>query len=254
MDVWNSIVNDFSMDTCMELHQFRLMADSMSRFKHITDIDRLITMGNYTGASGLLSMPIDAFANTTTNTVTGVSIADTTDADGIVNNYINYYKLLLKYMNSTLNASDSSLLNVLANKCPYIDGSVVFQSRTLYSIVFNDIKQYNDLGCVDKEGKGNDSCAARHTNGTNNAGIEQQYLLQPNPNNGNFTLLQLVTDNTQVEVQIFNEIGSKIYQKQVLFENGISKFTIKDLNTGIYLLQLKENTGKIYTVKFSVIY
>ena len=46
-------------------------------------------------------------------------------------------------------AADSAALSVLANMCPYSDGSVIFQARSLYSQVFNDMRQFNDLGCED---------------------------------------------------------------------------------------------------------
>ena len=240
-------------DSTEILDSFMVMANKRSRYQFLDSIEHFISAGDFATANSLIGLPIDSFANTDSNAITGAVMADDTTADNVVTNYIEYYRLLIKYMTDTLHSSDSSSLKILANKCPYVDGSVVFQARTLYSIVFNDIKQFNDLGCVDKEGIGNDSCGARHTNNEKNIGVEQQYLLQPNPNNGNFTLLQLITDIAPVEVQIFNETGVRIFKNQAVFENGISKFNIKDLNTGIYVLQLKDNKGGIFTVKFTVI-
>ena len=74
------------------------------------------------------------------------------------------------------------------------------------TVVFNDIHQFNDLGC---EGKSCD-IAARRANKTavtktiSNKN-KQQYSLYPNPNAGSITIAQSINDALPVKTEIMNE-------------------------------------------------
>lgn len=67
----------------------------------------------------------------------------------------------------------------------------------------------------------------------------------PNPNNGEFSLMNVTRDNiSQVDITIINLLGELVYSQQNLNLNSMESFNI-DISTvpnGMYLLSLKNNT------------
>ena len=247
--LYDQLQVDASMDTSIAIHTFRLMTNTVSRFKWLSEIENHIVMGDYTTANTLLSYPIDSFVNTSVDTITGVRIADTTAADLVVSNYVAYYKLLLKYQTNILSSDDSTLLIAIANKCPYIEGSIVFKARGLYNLVFTDVKQFNDLGC---EGKACDSGSRKTSHTSSDISDGQQYLLYPNPNNGIISLQQLLPDDKPVWAEVLNVAGTSIYKEQIQFSNGNSKLFVSNRISGTYLLHLIDSKGRMFTLKFVI--
>ena len=82
----------------------------------------------------------------------------------------------------------------------------------------------------------------------------QKYSLTPNPNDGNFILLQSIFENKPVDIDIFNATGISILKQQMVFENGLCKFNLGNVSPGLYLLQLLDEKGNRFSQKIIIKY
>jgi hypothetical protein len=81
---------------------------------------------------------------------------------------------------------------------------------------------------------------------------EQEYKLFPNPNDGNFTLSQLIPDEQPVHAEIFDMIGRSIYQSSFQFNNGMNHLKLRNFAPGVYLLKLKDAQQREFKFKFAI--
>jgi len=241
-------------DSSTILQTFALLSAN-SRFTYIDSIQKLINVGDDTDALILLADSITFMQDTLIDSISDVQIADGSTANTIVQNYKDYFSLLIKYQLGSLSNFDSSQLIALANKCPFIDGSIIYNVRTLYGIVFNSPRHFFDGGCdfIDS------TDVERRTGSGNNdnsnisavsAKSKQQYQIYPNPNNGIFILQQALLDINPVSIEILNETGSITYKSIVIFANKQANFHTTGLSNGVYLLKLIDSNGNVYTIKF----
>lgn len=212
-----------------------------TRFHWITDIEDALSTGNLNVAEELLnSQPAGSDAHEYGAAV----ITDYTEADYIVDNYAAYYRIYLAYQRGELSDDNLSDLDKLADKCPNVDGAVVFQARSLHRMIFDDQKQWDDDVCNgDAAGK-----SARNT-----AGLlkDQRYALSPNPNNGEMVLQQSVADEAPVKAILINAAGQTVYSGNLLFMGNKTNLSAKVI-PGLYMLNLTDAQGKTYHLKFIV--
>jgi len=83
-------------------------------------------------------------------------------------------------------------------------------------------------------------------------GNKQKYSLFPNPNDGNLTLLQLQPDSKPVMAEIWNAAGVSVFRGQLNFANGKTQLQIDKAMPGLYMLQLVDNSGNRFTIKFVI--
>lgn len=250
MALWNTIANDTTLaDSTDTLQQFWTLSAS-SRFARLNSIEQSLINGDSTTASILLSYGLDADTTTAIDTTTGVQIADDNLADTVVQNYLNFYKLLLKYQTSVLSSADTCLLNYLANLCPKRDGAIVYEARGLWNIVFDDPGTFND-NCDDAPDSTNKDtcslCAQRRANSVvksaSKINLEQKYIIYPNPNDGSFTLQELVEDGETVTLNIADILGRQVYNTNTSFEKQKIQMQIDGIPAGIYTLQITDSKG-----------
>jgi hypothetical protein len=252
--IWQNIVADTTLlDSSTVLAVFASLAQN-SRFAYLTDMETQLAEGNFDSVETMLTFPIDSMANTSTDSVSQVKMADGPGADFIVQNYQQFYSLYIKYMQDTLNGSDSLGIQALASLCPEINGTVVYQARALYSLVFNDLSVFNDDSCMDVDST---YSAERHSNAQGGGNAVQSnngqvYKLFPNPNNGSFTISQSTLDIQPVHAAIFDVVGRNIYEQNLLFNNGTDNLRLNTFVPGVYLLKLKDAEGREFRFKFVI--
>jgi len=253
MATYQATTTDTVIDTSV-LQAFNAMATTRSRYQGINTIETTLAAANYPAAQSLVSIGLDSMANTDSDVVTGAVMADGPAANSVVNNYKQYYYLLIKCQTDTLSASDSAGLVALANMCPYVDGSIIYNARALYSFVFNDLSMFADADCDPNAGSD-----ARHANTdsttspslSTGAGL-QQYKLFPNPNDGNLTLIQLIADTQPVNIEVLNATGVSVYNITLSFENAGTQLNIPDKVPGLYLIHLTDSKGRKFMLKFVI--
>jgi len=192
--------------------------------------------------------------NTDSDAVTGVVMADDTAANEVVHHYKRYYRLLLRLHDSTMNADDSTEVITLANMCPFVDGSVVYNARALYSYIYQDPRMFSDIGCEPEDRSSIAESRTSKIDSTVNSGVigDQSYILYPNPSNGYITIQQKVGDNNPVQAEVLNVTGMSVYKGLLHFENGITSLSMYNKVPGLYLLQLTDTKGNQFMLKFVI--
>lgn len=214
-----------------------------SRFKWLTDVEQALAVEDLATAQNLLNSPVSAMGMVSIGQQ-GLVITDIPEADYVVQNYTNYYNLYVKYLLGSMDSNDIASLHAIANLCPPIDGSVVYQARNLYQSITDQWETYND-SCVYSSGS-NFRIAQDYF-------PQQAYSLFPNPNGGFFYLKQQLRDMEPVHLRIYDLQGRIIYQSTLNF--GYRQEVAVQLGViapGMYLLQLCDSKGATYTLKTNI--
>jgi len=254
--LWQTLLIDTALlNSSTTLQAFYSMAES-SRYAYLTTIENYISVGNFSSACSMLATC--PTPNPQYDHATGAIVTDSAGATHVVNNYRKFYRILIHYLNGTISGDEKDSLISLAGLCPATDGTVVYQARGLYAMVFNDVSMFTDEGCnppdYGKPGRVSTSPAQQNAQLPlpNLSVQEQAYVLSPNPNNGSFALLQKVPDANPVNVEIWNAEGKILSAKMLQFNGGITHLNVQDVTPGLYLLKLQDSKGKIFIVKFVV--
>jgi len=160
----------------------------------------------------------------------------------------------MKYIRDALTTTDSTLLTALAEKCPFIDGSIIYNARTLYSLVFNSQKHFFDGGC---DTKVTDSTTRKSNKTFINSNITEAmpkngYMLFPNPNAGIFTITQQIHENITAQIDVWNDIGEKVFNKSVKFANGSVRIDLGKVSPGLYMLEITDRDGGQLMTKITI--
>lgn len=211
------------------------------RIGWLSNIKNAIAKGDKSTALTLLGYGIHTYIDT--------SIGDDTTADYIVTNYITLYNKYLLYQDTSLAGADSAVVKAIANLCPELNGNVVFEARALYRILYeDDTTVFNDTCNIDTSGM-----VGRYANNKKSMPLSlQQYQLFPNPNDGSFTLKQLNTDNTPVNISVQDVLGKRIFLQSMQFINNTTQVQVGNVPPGVYLLQIADGNGKTTNFKFVV--
>jgi hypothetical protein len=152
---------------------------------------------------------------------------------------------------------NSQLLNKfasIANKCPLSDGNAVYQARTLLQIIKNQYMEFTDSCDADKPS------VARLGKGTDNESdyvevLPNNFLLFPNPNNGEFNVLYNLNDKqSAIKVSLFDVAGKLVYQKELDTTTNFTSLNTIDLMNGIYHCIITDAKDiQLYTNKLVII-
>ncbi len=83
-------------------------------------------------------------------TSANAQMAVVSPTNSIEANYLNFYRIYWNYFNNSYSTYDSLTLINLCVKCPFIEGEVVYQARSLYNMIYEDILIFND-NCPSEE-------------------------------------------------------------------------------------------------------
>ena len=149
------------------------------------------------------------------------------------------------------------LIMVQTNLCPMSEGLVVYQARAFYTMLFDTVVIFDDSHCYCTV----DSFSARmahvktdtaNAHSENLQASKQSYWLYPDPNNGNITIQQKITDKQLVSVRVRNAAGVNIYQGALQFNDKKANLQLKGVSAGLYILQLIDAQGNSFGLKFTV--
>lgn len=186
----------------------------------------------------------------------------------IENNNKIFYNIYNNYLqNSNLNVSDRLALFILAHQCPFTDGPIVYQARALHSIVTEEVKPYNDLGCEDRGYSRSPSDSS--ANGVSASDVEVESLLAsnekktqatfkrismydiyPNPANDYFSIISNVRSE-KLELKITDVSGKLLVKKSIITSNYSAELPV-DLINGIYFVNLINEQGQRTTKKLVI--
>jgi hypothetical protein len=175
-----------------------------------------------------------------------VKVLDGCGGDSVFAHYKLFYELYQSYRDSTFNAGDSVSLCWLAALCPRIDGAVVFQARSLRVKLSNEVLTYPD-DCPDEDSSGGEmQFYERRMKSTD----VQQYMLVPNPNDGNITLLQKLADSKPVSIKVYNSVGAVVRSFNTAYESNTAMLHLNNIPAGLYYMILHNSAGQSYHLTF----
>jgi hypothetical protein len=226
-----------------------------SRFAYMSNIENYIGNGDLADAQALVSTCPPAMPMY--DPATGVVIADSSGAGHVVHNYRKFYQVLINYLGGNITPDDKDTLAALAGLCPVLNGTVVYQARSLYAMVFNTANVFNDESCEvkerDKSSESNNSGQSYQQSPPVNLFLQRQkYTVYPNPNNGNMILLQKVADANPVKLEILNAIGQIVYSDELYFKANKVPLNIQGIVPGLYVVQLRDSNGNCFILRFVI--
>jgi hypothetical protein len=256
-DLWSALRAGDTLieDSTTMLADFYAMGDTC-RFGMLARIDSVLTeTGDTALVRSMLDDPTLLIPKKGTS-ASGIEIADSAAANRVIDNYRKYYDLYLKYLGGTLNGDDSSRADSLGNLCVLYNGYAVYDARVLYNLLYEDMKIFTSE-CDTLDGVPSPREALQPF-GTQPFEVltgkgAQQYNLLPNPNNGNFSIRQLVQDELPVNAEVWNAVGSRVFIGTLEFKAKKAEIRSNNLAPGNYLLKLNDSKGQHYTIKFTVL-
>ena len=180
----------------------------------------------------------EKFANVEEQTVTGnigaansinASVSPTIAAES---SYKDFYNVAMNYANNTLSGSDSTTIATIANGCPFTDGNVVYQARSLYNVMFDTYVVFED-NCP--EGSG--SRMAQYSENAANSNEVTDAVIYPNPGASAFNLALFGQKDGEVDIQVADITGKIVYQNKHQIENSMTSFNL-DVTNGVYMVRV----------------
>jgi hypothetical protein len=150
--------------------------------------------------------------------------------NNIEDNYKRYNEIYVKFKEGNAVAADSSNLKEIANKCPYTDGTVVYQARALFNLIFDIKDEYLDL-C--NEGNAAKSMMIEVVNDN-----DGELLLYPNPTKED---VYIKTDDSNLEkvaIEICDASGKIVFENRSIdMISGVGHFKL-NITNGIYFVKI----------------
>lgn len=166
------------------------------------------------------------------------------EQNAIDENFKLFDEIYIRYLNDTLDGVDSLNLINLGDKCPLLDGSVVYQARAMYGALFGYKYVFTD-GCP-KDGDEGEKSLTQDANNSNGNFDKNEILLYPNPSNGMF---YIKTDDATL-IQISDIQGRLVKFSQNKLDETTFEIEI-DVENGVYNIQII-NSNVIQNVKLKV--
>ena len=142
---------------------------------------------------------------------------------------------LLKHMTQAGSFTQPELddLNILANKCPLMHGSSVYQARALLCALTKDNLIFNDNCNVDNKSR------KAFSNGNT---VEESINLFPNPSKGAMTVKYKINQNAAITIY---DISGRILYKHVLDKEATSLQLQTSLAEGMYIYTIINDIGTV---------
>jgi len=136
---------------------------------------------------------------------------------------------------SSLSTGDVELLEDLALSCPFVNGSAVYKSRSLYAylnpgISYDDLEICNSVG-VYKNSLGESTITNKNENYLN-------ILLYPNPSHTEL-IIKFPEFNGKVQIQVFDMTSLEVLNFKDITQNGKVILQVSNLNSGIYNIRIQ---------------
>lgn len=179
--------------------------------------------------------------------VAGSQLGSFVSSNNIESNYKRFFEIYKAYCDTVYNANDSLDLNNLAYKCPFIDGSVVYQARALYNMIYTTVELFNDNCQVEEN-------SSRIFNQESNSSTINYSMwtadLYPNPT-ANDLFITSNRENEELKV-IFTDVSGKQVGNYNIKTQAYTGKLLLDLNSGIYFVTLINSNNDRIVKKLAI--
>jgi hypothetical protein len=228
------------------------LAASNSTLSNFYAINNALTRGIYKNIE----------SNLVQNNLTAAAIllAAFSPSTNIEANYKLFYTLQKNYMAlGTLTALENLQLLVLAHQCPFTDGAVVYNARSLYGLINMVSIDYNDAYCAqlgfsfktnNSDSIGNSVISDQlYTELIRNEKVSKEtfknktnYFLFPNPAKDELFINSTNMESESVELEI-SDANAKLLVRQVVSINNYLGKIFLNLVNGIYTVKITTKQG-----------
>lgn len=166
----------------------------------------------------------------------------------IEQNYKEYFRLHILKSQNELDQVEKENLKILAEKCPFEHGQVIYQARALYNEVNDSIKVYEEP-CETQIS--NKSIVLEYNNSTTN---QFEAILFPNPSNGEVNVLLNQINLETINVKVLDVNGKLVSDNQdIINQNGLSKLNF-NVKNGVYFIYIENPKTHEIIIKKIVIH
>jgi hypothetical protein len=216
-----------------------LMANDSVRNSEQANIDFCINLAS-TSIGTFAQADNDIGAGNSSNAYAVSSAVSSTN--NVEANYKLFYGYYNKYATNNFSQADSSALVALANLCPGLDGSCVYQARGLYNTLYNDALSFDD-NCA--------QISSQRVAGSKSIASNTWYVtIYPNPASKQITVVSK-EQNEALNVTIRDVHGKVVLSKNLVTSNNLSNLGI-DLVSGVYLITIQNNNHETVTKKLVI--
>ncbi len=209
---------------------------------------------NQSGNFGALSN-INELLNSGNLSAANTALSGFSETSAIQGNYKLYYQLYKIYLDPAVdfNATDLTNLQALAAKCPFVDGPIVYNARSLYTCVTGILGDYNDEFCDQNESAlvatGGELGKTTSTKNLIHATTET-YQLFPNPATDKLHI-KGAEENEELTIEI-KDVGNKLLYKSIVKLNQFTTEIKLDLINGVYFVSLINPNNERVTKKLVI--
>jgi hypothetical protein len=162
------------------------------------------------------------------------SLNSISSKNNVETNYSNFYTLYSKYCSNSFTDGDNENLLILANKCPVLEGEVIYEARALYNIANFTVALFKN-NCPDLT-----ISSARLNNNTPPQNVWTANIYPIPASNELFIGTNVVQENVSVVITDVN--GRVVYENNVKTNNSIANIKL-DMSSGIYFVTLTNVQG-----------
>lgn len=161
-------------------------------------------------------------------------------SNNIEENYKKYFASRLNKLANNLSVLDSISLKELAEKCPFTDGTVIYEARALYNLIYGKEDVFLDP-CNVEMGAKSLSFSEKDT--------EMDIFLFPNPSQSEVFVKLTDADFSTLSLKVTDANGKIVYSNpSLVVENGLASFNL-NVNNGLYLVHLTNTITNETTIK-----
>jgi Secretion system C-terminal sorting domain len=215
--LYRQLANDSSSRNATSTLSTFYTSGATTTIKNLVAIEDLLTQGNTSAASALLS-----------------TIAP---SNSIETNYKNFYSAYVNYMSNIMTVADAETVRLLALTCPADNGLVVFNARAMHNMLNpNQFTMYPN-NC---SGSSNKQALDQEEEQINNG--RKQYSIYPNPASKGFFIAGNGTSGS-IAIEVVDAQGKIVLQQSCVL--GIVPCYIPvQLTAGVYIVNIFNNETK----------
>jgi hypothetical protein len=192
--------------------------------------------GNKTKSYGkLLDAEIDLAKGNYSSASTALS--SISSKNNIEANYESFYNLYAKYYTKAYTDNDNTALLTLANKCPFLEGEVIYQARALYNVINSTVVSFKDNCPVE------DKTSSRLANTKTISDVDVWNAnIYPNPAS-NELFINSNKETEEIKV-IITDVNGRTIADYFVKTSGFTGNVKLNTNSGIYFVTLSNSNGE----------
>lgn len=160
-------------------------------------------------------------------------LSSITSSNTIEANYKDFYALYLKFYSGTWLTNDNNTLQSICNKCPFTDGAIVYQARTLYNNINSSMEIFAD-NCPSHEYSNSRFSSSKN----NESNTNKSWVVNIFPNPASDELFINSNNETETLSLRITDVNGRLILDERIQTKGFNGQLKLSLKSGIYFITL----------------